>query len=1036
MPDYIKTNGQTQVIIPLRVHPYHHEEMFSITGSVFSNEAGTVIYGHYDMEYLLPKGDSLHLIANHNKKNVQLLLLTYDAQLLKLLPGTRSSSLVADTINTLNRYITRARNYKQPLNGAQNDKLHQAKLAIKALHLLLKKERSLNNTDYYSQELLRQNILEIIDNCRDLNRTLANDPLISEGSFGKILYDAYKTAQHYSFNRVFPVARQDQMDFTKCHTSNRNKPCFVWDSELHIGQDSAQLDESLQIICHYYQLNPSAKLTNLPASRFEKIESFITQLWRDSQDWINYLAQKRQTNHVTHVHRLTNGVSLTRISPYYTLKGLTQKGFSSLNEIALHFTQEIKPHLSNNLKEAEKILASKQNGEWAIVSDQNAFLIRIDNRLIQINYFLKDTLYYPLPEGDDLYTLSQLTKRHLYLPERFALQFKAFISRIPSFFRNFYQNMRHFLTDELHQDFLNHIHASHHRKMQYSDRIRTNIKSKARYSLNEALKSKGFLPNGQTIEEFIREQLINSPYIIAQAKHLPGPPPYDNPLHRILGIIRHVGAFFIDSSEKNPLLGTLAMAAYMFGAGAVLNPELLTSVLTKLHLNGLISGIEPTQKLARLMSHGTISETLSASAALWQATITGGSLDEFILDAISALKENPAEIAIIAALAMSLGYGLTQMIPFLKHEMGDFPYSSYAAIGGKGGAALYDTIMHPGEDWLIGTCKWICKSALIIGKLLLGPLIEGYSYGYPHGFLSGLKKSGTLLKKIGVQIAAALTDFSLALLTIPFIELSSLLLHVPFRGVTGFIIKFLSMLGVIQTLGQGLIDFSVRPSKTNFISEFTLSPLYGFTSPFGLYSNVLPLNVFFNFFRIILFPFQLLKNIILLPAFDILSLLTRIVLTVSSPIVRTSAYTSGYFLYSLGFFWDKSLGELFKLSAKTLSQSVNFIDNNVGRIKQHVLSCIEVMRRGLYDWAFKVEDTLIHKIKTDEQYYLTNPQRYELIGHHTTSNCLINHLLNASPTTSEVKIHSEDHNFSILFPKPTGSQEPKLSETKISLIKS
>ena len=179
MPDYIKTNGQTQVIIPLRVHPYHHEEMFSITGSVFSNEAGTVIYGHYDMEYLLPKGDSLHLIANHNKKNVQLLLLTYDAQLLKLLPGTRSSSLVADTINTLNRYITRARNYKQPLNDAQNDKLYQAKLAIKALHLLLKKERSLNNTDYYGQELLRQNILEIIDNCRDLNRTLANNPLIS-----------------------------------------------------------------------------------------------------------------------------------------------------------------------------------------------------------------------------------------------------------------------------------------------------------------------------------------------------------------------------------------------------------------------------------------------------------------------------------------------------------------------------------------------------------------------------------------------------------------------------------------------------------------------------------------------------------------------------------------------------------------------------------------------------------------------------------------------------------------------------------------
>ena len=822
------------------------------------------------------------------------------------------------------------------------------------------------------------------------------------------------------------------MDFTKCHTSTRNKPCFVWDSELHIGQDSAQLDESLQIICHYYQLNPPAKLTNLPASRFEKVESFITQLWRDSQDWINYLAHKKQTNHVTHVHRLTTGVSITRISPYYTLKGLAQKGFNNLNEIALNFTSEIKPLLSNNLKVAEKTLAAKQNGEWAILSDQHALLIRMDNQLIRINYFIKDALYYPLPEGDDLYSLSQLTKRHLYFPERFALQFKAFISRIPSFFKNFYHNMRHFLTDELHQDFLNHIHASHNSKINCSDEVQTHIKSKARYSLNEALKSKGFLPNGQTIEEFIKEQLINSPFVIAQAKHLPGPPPYDNPLHRVLGIIRHVGAFFIDSSEKNPLLGTLAMAAYMFGAGAVLAPELLTSVLTKLHLNGLISGIEPTQKLARFMSHGTISEALSASAALWQATITGGNLDEFILDAISALKDNPAEIAIIAALAMSLGYGLNQMIPFLKHEIGDFPYCSYAAIGGKGGAALYDTIMHPGEDWLIGTCKWICKSTLILGKFLLGPLVEGYFYGSRHGFLSGLKKSGTLFKKIGIQIVAALTDFSLALLTIPFIEVSSLLLHVPFRGATSIIIKSLSILGTIQTLGQGLIDFSVRPSKTNFISEFTLSPLYGFTSPFGLYSNVLLLNVFFNFFRIILFPIQLLKNIILLPAFDILSLLTRIVLTVSSPIVRISAYITGCFLYSLGFFWDKSLGEIFKLTSETLNQAVNSIDNNAGSIKQHILSFIQVMRRGLYDWAFKIEDTIIHKIRTDEQYYLTNPQRYELIGHHSTSNCLINQLLNASPSAGKVDIQSGHHQFATLFTKPSKLDEPDIGPAKIS----
>ncbi|MGL5743015.1 MAG: hypothetical protein ACRCXC_11020 [Legionella sp.] len=82
MPDLVTTNGHTQVIIPLTVSPYSHQELPTVTGSPFSYEAGTVLYGHYNMEYLLPVGDRLRLIANYHQKTVQLMLFTHQSYLI------------------------------------------------------------------------------------------------------------------------------------------------------------------------------------------------------------------------------------------------------------------------------------------------------------------------------------------------------------------------------------------------------------------------------------------------------------------------------------------------------------------------------------------------------------------------------------------------------------------------------------------------------------------------------------------------------------------------------------------------------------------------------------------------------------------------------------------------------------------------------------------------------------------------------------------------------------------------------------------
>ncbi|ARB90911.1 hypothetical protein [Legionella longbeachae] len=1002
MPDFVTTNGHTQIIVPLTIMPHRHQALPTLTGSPFSYEAGTVLYGHYNMEYLLPGGDILRLIANHNQKTVQLMLFTHQPDLIQLLPGDRPSSLVANVISKIHRYCIRSASYNHPLTPIQEQKLKLANECIGSLKKLLKKERRLNNQDHEGHETLRRKVIEIVGLCSGQNRLLATSPLISEGYLGNVLYEAHKTAQHYSFNRVYPVSRQDQMDFSKIIKSNGGQqqklPCLIWDSELHIGHNNKDLDDALRVICHYYKLPPASNLIDVPANRFAQLKTFFRKLWDDGHDWINYLAMDAKPEHKTEIQKRLDGVTLTQISPYYRFQGFPQQGYLDLKSLIYRLTNiSSEPILAKDMQHAKKAISQHSHGSWAIIPNKELILIRLENKVVELRYFIHDKLFYPLPEGQDLYTLGQISKRHLYLPERASLKLKAFISRIPGFFNKFYKSMHQFIVRDLQDEFFNHIHETHIPKpaKQNSDEFNEG-RVKIRNSLILALENKGLLTTGQTLEEFIKEQISKSPYIIARPKHPPSPHPYDNPMHRILGVIRHAAGFFIDISEQKPLIGTLAMAAYAYGGGAVLAPELLKSILTKLHLHGLIAGIEPTQKLAQWLSHGTIPEAISASAIYWQTTVAGGNLDKFFIEAISVLKEDPGEIAIIAALALGLGYGLTKLIPSLGEEMGDFPYTNYAALGGKGGAALYDTIMHPGDDWFLGTCKWLCKGFLTLGKLCISPFFEGYYYGFSNGFLKGWKKSGILLKSLSKQILAASIDFSLALLTIPLVELSALLIHVPFRGISILFIKTLAILGNISAPGELLIAFSTREPSENLIANFRFSPLYGFTWPFGHFSDNPFTNISINIIRALyLPPLQLAKNLAILPILDVISFSTRLFLTVLDPITRIMTFALGSVLITIGEAWDKSFGILFSASSKGIASACNWIDNKASAVKQTALSFIENQRGQLYHWAFAQEDLKLHSISDDAKYYCSDPRRYELIPH-SNSHCLLYALLNTN----------------------------------------
>jgi len=508
------------------------------------------------------------------------------------------------------------------------------------------------------------------------------------------------------------------------------------------------------------------------------------------------------------------------------------------------------------------------------------------------------------------------------------------------------------------------------------------------------LRNKGYLQNNQTLKEFIHTHLKHT--FIVRPQHPNMPMYYTNPFHRIVLLFRHLAVFFIEPNERNPILGSLALAAYAYGAGAVVAPEQLKNLLTKLQLKGLIYGIEPTQKLGKWMSHGTLSEATSAAVTYWQGIIVGGEMDQFFVNAIDALKENPAEIAIILSLAMFLGYELCEKIPTLKEEMGSFPYTNYLAVGGKGGAAIYDTIMYPGDDWLIGTMKWILKNIMITSKIIFGPFFKAYFYGFKQGFLKGIGKSIHLLFKSAQQMLTVVLDLAILMLTVPLIEFSILFLKIPYRGLTGLLSKTLYLCGSLKPIGTSLLFFSESVRNKDFFKSFRLSPLYGFFSPFAHFSDKTPINILMNSIMLFLSPpVQIIKNLFLLPVLDLTSIMVRTVLATTAPVVWLSALSIGTFLNKTGSLWDHTIGIIFTAMGTGVTKTTNKGEQIAGSLRQWLLSRLHIFRKTIYHSAFFEDEKKSAYILKNEDYFQKKPERIERIPH-KPKNCLLENTLKSN----------------------------------------
>lgn len=1000
-----KIGEQIQSVISLHVNPRHGTKG-TVIGSAISSQAGAVVHGFNYTDYLLPGGDRLRLLANHNMFNVQILLLSNDSEKIKRLPGHRHSSLVANLIAHVNRYLLRSNSYFARTKE-QRHKYQIAQRCIESLTDLLAWERQIREDDWVAQEQLRIEVIRLIEENRSKNSLLANHPLISEGELGINLYEARQLAQHHEFNRLYPVSRIDQLDFSEVNQQQH----FIWDSEIQIGNNQELLDDSLRAICEIYDLERPKSLSHIPANRFERVAVFFRKLWRGGSDWIDHLKLNEKPTHSKNVDKSIDGVATITIEPFYCFEGLEQKEYDSLENMLMDFLKvPIQQVQCTSIQEAEVFLRGQANGSWYHDEVEKRLLIRHQNRLIRLRYYYEHHAYIPLPHGEDLYVISQLSKRHLYFLERFGLEFKAFFSRIPRFFVYFFVSIYEFIKHDIYNAFRNHIEDNH--KPHDPDPPVAPAETELSDNLYEILVNKKLMSNGQSLQEFIQLQLAQSNYIIAREEHLPSLVAYNNPFHRTLNILRHFGGFFVNTSEKNPIIGMLAMFAYAYGAGAVIAPEALKAILTKLHLHGLISGIEPTQALGSWMSHGMTSEAISAAITYWQATIIVGDLDQFFIKAIDVLQEDAAAVAIILSLAIGLGNGVCKAIPALGKEMGRFPYVNYAAFGFKFGAAFFDTVMNPGEDWLIGTIKWALRAVVLTAKILVAPVIEGIRYGYETGFKSGLNKSSLLLVKTIRETGAALLDIVLLISTIPLLELSAMFIHVPFRGMVGLISKSLGAIGRLQPIGQTLMDFVKWRKGWNYLASFRFSPLYGFNGGYN------PVNI----------VWQVSKNLLILPMLDLLFISIRLTLSLLNLVVRAIAYLIGSILIRIAPFWDKYAGAVLITLADAITTSANWLDNTTDYGKQHIISGIQVWRRAIFDWAFSEQEQAIKSYLVNDNcaYFYEKPVRLMRLpneSHHFLAHAL------SSPASRQSLGAKEMQHFSPLFAQSLAQQLETLEES-------
>lgn len=351
----------------------------------------------------------------------------------------------------------------------------------------------------------------------------------------------------------------------------------------------------------------------------------------------------------------------------------------------------------------------------------------------------------------------------------------------------------------------------------------------SRTNIKKILTNKGLMNDGQTLDQFINNHLKDNNLVYALPDHKTRKTEWHNPINRVADFVEEFAGGFYDISEKNPIFGTLAAAAYGFGGLAILSPALLKTFLVKANLTGLEKGIAPTEKFSSYLAKGGHSQAIAAGFGYWKLIMAAGKFDELVTFLIEQLSDDPVQIALVLAMAYGIGYGLcsTTYLPF-KAELGSFPHYGRFIAGIKGGAAIADMARHPGKDFLSSAVIWVLKIVTRVAKfILLDPIIECSIYGWSvKNFANAWKKSGLRLVKDVRKAASGLID----ILTV---SLPRILLMIPGfffgtvpHGIVNVISKVFSIIGNPALIAEPLKNYSTRSLNTLAISNFRKSPFW------------------------------------------------------------------------------------------------------------------------------------------------------------------------------------------------------------------
>jgi len=275
----IKQDGITKLLIDLDVTP-EYEVKPHLIGTPTSKQRGAYIPGFHRMEYRLPGGDTLRIIAKDNQIDApQLLLETHDPHLISNLPSNHSSSLVVSTINQIRQYWVRSLRYgtEVELTDAQLKKRQICLDTIEQLKTLLGRERSLRTQDLKEQELLRNDIIELLEEARHQNRLISDSIITSEGQFNQIFYTTtYQYAQEYDFNQYNQISRRDQLNFSS-HNTKSNR---VINSVLReLFKEYTLRSSDIKRINDYF-----CNENNLPTVNRESLENLLSSIISTRKD--------------------------------------------------------------------------------------------------------------------------------------------------------------------------------------------------------------------------------------------------------------------------------------------------------------------------------------------------------------------------------------------------------------------------------------------------------------------------------------------------------------------------------------------------------------------------------------------------------------------------------------------------------------------------------------------------------------------------------------------------------------------------------